>query len=63
MYYILKSCPKTRTLFGTKKAGKYWVNLGDKAETSTRGRLLQLLPKIENADLRKDVEETLKKMT
>lgn len=44
------------------KEGKYWVNLGDKQETSTRGRLLRLLPKIENADLRKDIEVTLKKM-
>jgi len=44
------------------KEGKYWVNLGAKEETSTRGRLLQLLPKVEDADLRKDIEETLKKM-
>jgi hypothetical protein len=42
------------------KEGKYWVNLGDKEETSTRGRLLQLLPKVEDADLRKDIEENLK---
>jgi hypothetical protein len=34
------------------KEGKYWVNLGGKEETSTRGRLLQLLPKVENAMLR-----------
>ena len=27
------------------KEGKCWVNLGDKEETSTRGRLIQLLPK------------------
>ena len=31
-----------------------------KEETSTRGRLLQLLPKVEDAELRKDIEETLK---
>ena len=43
------------------KEGKYWVNLGGKEETSTRGRLLQLLPKVEDADLRKDIEEMLKK--
>jgi len=36
--------------------------LGGKEETSTRGRLLALLPKIEDADLRNDIEETLKKM-
>jgi hypothetical protein len=40
--------------------GKYWVNLGDKAETCRRGRLLQLLPKVQDADLRRDIEETLK---
>jgi len=43
------------------KDGKYWVSLGDKTETSTRGRLLQLLPTVEDADLRLDIEETLKK--
>ena len=42
------------------KEGKYWVNLGGKEETSTRGRLLELLPKIEDVDLRRAVEETLK---
>ena len=53
---------EARVMLTWLKEGKYWVNLGDKAETSTRGRLLQLLPKIEDAELRKDVEETLKKM-
>lgn len=43
------------------KEGKYWVNLGGGEETSIRGRLLQLLPKVENADFRVDIEETLKK--
>jgi hypothetical protein len=61
MYYKFKSYPKSRLLAWLKE-GKYWVNLGDKEETSTRGRLLQLLPKVEDADLRKDIEETLKKM-
>jgi hypothetical protein len=44
------------------KEGKCWVNLGGEEETSIRGRLLQLLPKIENADLWRDVEEALEKM-
>jgi hypothetical protein len=43
------------------KEGKCWVNLGGKEETSTRGRLLQLLPKVENAELRLEIEENLKK--
>ena len=53
---------EARVMLSWLKEGKYWVNLGDKAETSTRGRLIQLLPKIEDADLRRDIEETLKKM-
>ena len=32
------------------KMASYWVNLGGKEETSTRGRLLQLLPKVEDVD-------------
>ncbi len=43
------------------KEGRYWVNLGGGEETSTRGRLLLLLPNIEDANLRVDIEETLKK--
>jgi hypothetical protein len=42
------------------KKNKYWVSLGGKEETSTRGRLLELLPKIEDAKLREEIEETLK---
>jgi hypothetical protein len=53
---------EARVMLAWLKEGKYWVNLGDKAETSTRGRLLQRLPKVEDADLRRDIEETLKKM-
>ena len=53
---------EARVMLAWLKEGKYWVNLGDKEETSTRGRLLQLLPKLEDTDLRKDIEETLKKM-
>ncbi len=53
---------EARIMLAWLKEGKYWVNLGDKAETSTRGRLLLLLPKVEDADLRKDIEETLKKI-
>jgi hypothetical protein len=53
---------EARVMLAWLQAGKYWVNLGGKTETSTRGRLLELLPKIEDAGLRKDVEETLGKM-
>ncbi len=53
---------EARVMLAWLKEGKYWVNLGGKEETSTRGRLLQLLPKVEDGDLRKDIEETLKKM-
>ncbi|MGA3110731.1 MAG: hypothetical protein ABSE15_01695 [Candidatus Bathyarchaeia archaeon] len=52
---------EARVMLTWLKDGKYWVNLGGKTETSTRGRLLQLLPAIEDADLRLDIEETLKK--
>jgi hypothetical protein len=50
-----------RVMLAWLKEGKYWVNLGGKEETSTRGRLLQLLPKVENAKLRVEIEESLKK--
>ncbi len=52
---------EARIMLAWLKDGKYWVNLGGKEETSTRGRLLELLPTIEDMYLRKDVEETLKK--
>jgi hypothetical protein len=42
------------------KQGKYWVNLGTGEETSTRGRLLQLLPTVEKVELIVEIEETLK---
>ena len=51
---------EARIMLAWLKEGKYWVNLGGKEETSTRGRLLELLPTVENAELRKDIEETLK---
>jgi hypothetical protein len=60
MYYTFKSYPKTHA--GMVKRKQVLVNLGDKAEKSTRGRLVQLLPKIEDAELQRDIEETLKKM-
>jgi hypothetical protein len=43
------------------KDGRYWVTLDREEETSTRGCLLKLLPKIESVELRTDIEETLKK--
>ena len=52
---------EARVILSWLKEGKYWVNLGGKEETSTRGRLLQLLPKVENAELRVEIEEILKK--
>lgn len=52
---------EARVMVAWLKEGKFWVNLGGKEETSTRGRLLELLPKIEDANLRKEIEETLKK--
>ena len=52
---------EARVMLAWLKEGKYWVNLGGKEETSTRGQLLQLLPKVEEAQLREDIEETLKK--
>ena len=52
---------EARVMLAWLKEGRYWVNLGGGEETSTRGRLLQLLPNVEEADLRLDIEETLKK--
>ena len=52
---------EARVMLSWLNDGEYWVNLGDKAETSTRGRLLQLLPKVENPKLRQEIEERLKK--
>ena len=51
---------EARVMLAWLKNGKYWVNLGGGEETSTRGRLLQLLPKVEDAELRVEIEETLK---
>ena len=50
-----------RVMLAWLKEGLYWVDLGGGEETSTRGRLLQLLPNVEDAGLRLDIEETLKK--
>ena len=52
---------EARIMLAWLKEGRYWVSLGGGEETSTRGRLLQLLPNIENADLRLIIEEILKK--
>ena len=52
---------EARVMLAWLKEGKYWVNLGGKEETSTRGRLLQLLPSVEDANIRTEIEETLKK--
>jgi hypothetical protein len=52
---------EARIMLAWLKEGKYWVNLGSGEETSTKGRLLQLLPKVESAELRAEIEATLKK--
>jgi hypothetical protein len=36
-------------------------NIDGGEETSTRGSLFQLLPKLEDAELKAEIEETLKK--
>jgi hypothetical protein len=51
---------EARIMLAWLKKGKYWVNLGSGEEISTRGRLLELLPKVEDAELRVEIEETLK---
>jgi len=38
------------------------LNWKGEGETSAIGGLLQLIPEVEDADLRKDLEESLKKM-
>jgi hypothetical protein len=52
---------EARIMLTWLKKGDYWVSLGGGEETSTKGRLLQLLPKVQNADLKTEIEETLKK--
>ena len=46
---------EARFMLSWLKEGKYWVSLGGNEETSTRGRLLQLLPKVEDAELRAEM--------
>lgn len=40
---------------------RYWYNLTGDKELSTIGRLLALLPKVENPKLKHEIEEALKK--
>ena len=51
---------EARVILVWLKKDKYWVNLSGGEETSTRGRLLEVLPKVEDAKLREEIEETLK---
>jgi hypothetical protein len=51
---------EARIMLAWLKAGRYWVNLDGKRETSVRGRLLDLLPAIRNPELSKEIEEALK---
>jgi hypothetical protein len=52
---------EARVMLAWLKKDKYWVSLDRGEELSTRGRLLQLLPKVEDARLRVEIEETLKR--
>jgi len=52
---------EARIMLAWLKKGVYWISLGGEKETSTKGRLLHLLPMVENAELKKEIEETLKK--
>ena len=52
---------EARVMLSWLKEGRYWVHLSGKDETSTRGRLLLLLPNTKDVTLRVDIEETLKR--
>jgi len=52
---------EARIVLAWLKEGRFWVSLGGEEQTSIMGRLLLLLPNVENSDLRVDIEETLKK--
>jgi hypothetical protein len=52
---------EARIMLAWLKDGQFWVSLGGEEDTSTRGRLLEFLPNVEDAGLRLDIEETLKK--
>ena len=54
---------EARIMLAWLQQGQCWVSLGDKEDTSTRGRLLSLLPNVEDASLRIEIEENLKKKT
>jgi hypothetical protein len=41
--------------------GDYWASLGGEEETSTRGRLLDLLPKVKDSALKTQITEALEK--
>jgi len=51
---------EARIILDWLKKGKYWYRLGGE-ELSISGRLLTLLPKIQNRELKKDIEEGLKR--
>jgi len=53
---------EARIMLAWLKKRIYWVSLvGGGEQTSTRGRLLDLLPKVNDASLKKEIEEALKK--
>jgi hypothetical protein len=51
---------EARVLLALLKKDKYWVRMNEKEEVSITGRLLQLLPNINETNLRQDIEQTLK---
>jgi len=52
---------EARIMLAWVKEGQYRVSLEGEEDTSTRGRLLTLLPNVKDAALRLDIEENLKK--
>ena len=52
---------EARIMLAWLKKGDYWVSLGGEEETSTRGRLLELLPKVKDSTLKMQVAEALEK--
>ncbi len=53
---------EARILLAWLRKENYWYSIDSKTQMYVPGRLLQLLPKIENETLRREVEEQLKKI-
>ena len=52
---------EARVLLAWLRKGDYWYGVYDAEEISVTGRLLQLLSKVEDDTLKKEIEEELKK--